>query len=341
VFEGQYNTRIFDLKKKNLDFITPNYIPSFSSREDHFLKERINALLPQIPQQTILISAYDYYNLKTEGDITPQIIKASFKEKLLFLDSGGFEMQFSHGDEWSVDKYENVISELDPQFYVGYDRIPSYDNISNTKEVVRKSLEFLKEHNRDNGRVLLFHFSIKNIPIIEIDSIIELISAYNGLIDIIGFPEREIGANVIQSCRFVKILRERLDEKQIFKPIHIFGCSDPISIILFVLAGADIFDGVGWIKYAFDRVNLRNVERSHLPFFKCDCVACNEVNWTNVSSGEYEYRLLIHNLHSIEEFFYELRNEIINQKLEEIIQEKGLESIVNRIFDSGGNNAKT
>lgn len=341
MFEGEYNTRILNLEKKNLDFITPNYIPSFSSREDHHLKERINVILPKIPQQTILISAYDYYNLKKDGSITPQIIKASFKEKLLFLDSGGFEMQFSHVDEWSVDKYENVISELDPQFYVGYDIIPSYDKISNTKEVVWKSIEFLKNYKRDNGRVLLFHFSVKNIPITEIDSIIDLISANNEFIDIIGFPEREIGANIIQRCRFVKLLRERLDEKQIFKPFHIFGCSDPISIILFVLAGADIFDGVGWIKYAFDRINLRNVERSHLPFFKCDCLACNEVNWSSVSSGEYEYRLLIHNLHSIEEFFYELRDKIINQKLEKIIQEKGLESIVNRIFDSGGNNAKT
>jgi predicted RNA-binding protein len=301
----------------------------------------MNALLPQIPQQTILISAYDYYNLKKEGDITPQTIKESFKNKILFLDSGGFEIQFSHEDKWSVHKYKNVISELDPQFYVGYDRIPSYDKTSNTKEEVWKSLKFLKDYDRNNGRVLLFHFSTKNIPIEEMDSIIELISKHSGFIDIIGFPEREIGANIIQTCRFVKTLRERLDEKQIFKPIHIFGCSDPISITLFVLAGADIFDGVGWIKYAFDKANLRNVERSHLPLLKCDCIACNRVNWSKVSSGEYEYRLLIHNLYNIEEFLYELRNKIIYQKLEDTIQGSGLEQTINMIFESGEDNAQT
>ena len=333
MFEGEYNTRIFDLKKNSVDFITPNYIPSFSSRDDHYLKERIEILLPQIPQPTVLISAYDFYNLKLNGHITPDIIKGLFKNKLLFLDSGGFELQFSDGDNWSPDKYEHVISELNPQFYVGYDKIPPYDNISNTKEVILNSIEFLKSPNRDKGKVLLFHFSIKNTPIEEINKIVEIITENQELIDIIGLPEREIGANIIQSCLFVSLLRKRLDEKEIFKPIHIFGCSDPLSSILFVLAGADIFDGLGWIKYAFDKVNFRNVERSQLPFLNCDCIACNEVNWSKLSNAEYEYKLLIHNLYNIEDFFYELRNTIIEQRTEEMIQQTGLKDIVNKIFN--------
>ena len=335
MLDGEYNTRIFNLKRKSLNFITPNYIPSFSSRDDPYLKERINTLLPQIPQPTILISAYDFYNLEREGHITYEFIRESFKDKLLFLDSGGFELQFSNENTWNPDNYKQIISKLDPQFFVGYDRIPSYNKISNTKEVVYKSIQFLTKLNRNNGRVLLFHFSIQNFPIEEIETIVQIILDNNEHFDIIGFPEREIGANIIQSCCFVRMLRHYLDKKNIFKPIHIFGCSDPLSIILLVLSGADFFDGVGWIKYAFDNVNMRNVERYQLPFLKCSCIACDKVNWSKVSNGEYEHRLLIHNLHSIEDFFYELRDKIIHQKMGEMIQEKCLDEIVNIIFNSG------
>ncbi len=34
-------------------------------------------------------------------------------------------------------------------------------------------------------------------------------------------------------------------------PIHIFGCLDPISIWLFYLCGADVFDGLFWLRFAF------------------------------------------------------------------------------------------
>jgi hypothetical protein len=34
-------------------------------------------------------------------------------------------------------------------------------------------------------------------------------------------------------------------------PLHIFGCLDPLTIILYFLCGADIFDGLAWLKYTF------------------------------------------------------------------------------------------
>ena len=127
IFEGEFQSRILHTKDKGLDFITPDYIPSFSSRDDRYLKERINSLLDMIPQQTILISAYDYYNLKSKGYITSKFIENSFKEKLLFLDSGGYELQFSKRDDWSRAKYKSILGELNPNFFVGYGRIPSYE----------------------------------------------------------------------------------------------------------------------------------------------------------------------------------------------------------------------
>jgi len=282
--------------------------------------------LPQIPQQTILVSAYDYFLLKQQKEIDAVFIKKCFKDKFLFLDSGGYELQFSEDKKWNPATYAEVLNELNPDFYVGYDRIPSYSKISNTKEDIKISCEFLGRSNSNKERVLLFHFSLKNTPIDEIDTVIQIIQDNQHIIDVIGFPERELGPNIIQACIFIKRLRHKLDENKIFKPIHIFGCSDPKSIILFVLSGADLFDGLGWIKYAFSKEKYENIERTQLPFLKCHCEACEGMNWSTISSSEYEYRLLLHNLLSIEDFFCEIKDAIIRGKLNKILQKSGLQA---------------
>jgi hypothetical protein len=226
-----------------------------------------------------------------------------------------------------------VLTELDPQFFVGYDRIPSYSEISNTRHEIKKSCDFLKQNNSKNERVLLFHFSLKNTPLKEIDTVVEIILANQKTIDVIGFPEREIGPNILQACLFIKKLRQKLDENKIFKPIHIFGCSDPKSIILFVLSGADLFDGLGWIKYAFYRDRYENAERTQLPFLKCHCEACEGVDWSNITNPEYEYCLLLHNLFTIDEFFIEIREAIIQGKIIQLLQKAELWTISKQIFE--------
>jgi hypothetical protein len=34
-------------------------------------------------------------------------------------------------------------------------------------------------------------------------------------------------------------------------PIHVFGSLDPVSVCLYFLAGAEIFDGLTWLRYAY------------------------------------------------------------------------------------------
>lgn len=224
-----------------------------------------------------------------------------------------------------------MLSELNPEFFVGYDRIPSYSEISNTREDIKISCDFLGRYDSHKERVLLFHFSLKNTPITEIDTVVQIIQENHQTIDVIGFPERELGPNIIQACRFIKKLRYKLDENNIYKPIHIFGCSDPKSIILFVLSGADLFDGLGWIKYAFCREKCENIERTQLPFLSCNCEACEDIDWSSISNSEYEYHLLLHNLFSIDEFFCEIRDAILKRNFTSLLQRSNLLNISRRI----------
>jgi hypothetical protein len=42
-----------------------------------------------------------------------------------------------------------------------------------------------------------------------------------------------------------------MDEAEIKAPIHIFGSLDPITSVLYFIAGAEIFDGLTWVRYSY------------------------------------------------------------------------------------------
>jgi hypothetical protein len=46
-------------------------------------------------------------------------------------------------------------------------------------------------------------------------------------------------------------LRMALDQLGIGAPIQVFGALDPISSPLYFLAGAEIFDGLTWLRFAY------------------------------------------------------------------------------------------
>lgn len=69
--------------------------------------------------------------------------------------------------------------------------------------------------------------------------------------DIIGVTEKELGADLLDRLKRVALLRAGLDRSGIAAPIHVWGGLDPMLTPLYFFAGAEIFDGVSWLRYAF------------------------------------------------------------------------------------------
>lgn len=69
--------------------------------------------------------------------------------------------------------------------------------------------------------------------------------------DILGFTEKELGNSIITRLNNVYRIRTALIKRNYNNPIHIFGCIDPSSAWLFFILGADIFDGLSWLRYRF------------------------------------------------------------------------------------------
>ena len=68
---------------------------------------------------------------------------------------------------------------------------------------------------------------------------------------VIGITAREIGNSFLNRCRSVVMLRDLLNQAGLDTPIHIFGAINPYEILTYFLCGADIFDGLNWLRLSF------------------------------------------------------------------------------------------
>ena len=72
-----------------------------------------------------------------------------------------------------------------------------------------------------------------------------------GQFDILGITAREAGDSLIQRCRTVVMLRDALDDAGLNIPIHVFGAITPQEILTYFFCGADVFDGLNWLRLSF------------------------------------------------------------------------------------------
>jgi len=67
----------------------------------------------------------------------------------------------------------------------------------------------------------------------------------------LGVTENELGKDLIDRLTNLAKLRVAMDREQVNIPIHVWGGLDPIFSPLYFFAGAEIFDGVSWLRYAY------------------------------------------------------------------------------------------
>ena len=86
---------------------------------------------------------------------------------------------------------------------------------------------------------------------IDIGQILQNIEALHGF-DILGVTEKELGATVLTRMKNITHLRLEMEKRGLEIPIQIFGGLDPIMSPLYYLSGADIFDGLSWLRYSYE-----------------------------------------------------------------------------------------
>lgn len=258
----QARTSTLNHKASGLQLETPLLVPAFSSK-GFAIKDgvsEIRAILSVTEQwltSSYLISAYDI----TYGHI-PAARDLAIKPEFIILDSGGYEVARDHDmsatrvsetptSVWTADMLGAVLESWPtemPAIFVSYDH-PGERKV--VEEQIRGAKSLFKGH---SGQLHCFLLKPESQTQETLrDALRALKSHAEDLraFDIIGITEKELAGSTIDRMVQIARLRQMLDDAAVDAPIHVFGALDPMTACLYFLAGAEIFDGLTWLRYAF------------------------------------------------------------------------------------------
>ena len=232
---------------------SPLIVPSFSSKGFPNIRAMMGTLSEYITESS-LVSLYDIHY----GNINK---KNNFAD-LLFIDSGGYEASVDSDlsdakkfsgkpNSWPHKVYLSALKKLrfppeTAHVIVNYDNPRS--RLTYRKQVNRALSDFSSLSGREFISEIVFKPE-KGRQVLDVSKIIGQLDRIVD-IDIVGFTEKELGVSTLDRMYSVCKLRNAMSDENIQKPIHVFGALDPISVPLYFISGADIFDGLTWLRYA-------------------------------------------------------------------------------------------
>jgi|GEM_PF-990143 len=259
---------------------TPLLVPSFSSKGFGFAKRRwqkrqhlvSNVVLDlhefaQTPCHCVLISAYDLHFQHFSGatGLRGGPLDWLQKARLVVLDSGGYELAsdfdtsepksptYQPRDGYGRKQYVKILEAVrdDPEhrsFIVSnFDWDAKKRPLATQIESARRLYQVVPDQ--------LHGFIIKpwekNQTELDPQALSRKDLKNMAGFHIIGVTEKELGANHLDRLRKIAQLRFALDAADIEAPIHVWGGLDPILTPLYFFAGAEVFDGISWLRYAY------------------------------------------------------------------------------------------
>jgi len=206
-------------------------------------------------KESLLISAYDI-----KHGFIPKPDRYFRDKVLVFIDSGGYELspywdstevkQGSHNSLVFTEKnYRKVLKSL-PEHITFI--VANYDWGTKKKSIASqiRAAQDLFVHYEDRRFLTTFIIKPGQPKYLEINDVLphlDKLRAFN----CIGVVEKELGENLLERLKTVAQLRTAMSQKGLDLPIHVWGGLDPITTPLYFFAGADIFDGVSWLRYAY------------------------------------------------------------------------------------------
>ena len=285
----------------------PIFIPSITSIKNFHNYFELVTIVLESNITAFMLSALDIaYYFKNEFERVEKIMKKKkANEKIMFLDSGGFEKYNIpyYREHWEIKDLIRIAEKINPQIIVAFDIISNLNKNNHLKDLYlfKNTLE-LAEGNinvKKKFEVIIHSFNIE-----KIFSILQELMEYNEFIYAIGIPERNLGESIrirlINLKQISNFIKNSLNWHSVH--LHLFGCSDPSNMIDYSKKGVDIFDGVHWQDLIVNPFNECFLDYSNLLKINCKCRYC------------LEYKKLINENHNNEEKYYNFY--AINHNLE-------------------------
>lgn len=261
---------------------TPLVIPSFSSRATPHvpLRELASDALPSIVGP-VLVSAYDVAHEPHLNGYDYAADLMSAEPAMILMDSGGYEalwnlkatraklIEAEDAREWTREHHFEVLdgwSGAVPTIAVTFD-IPE-QGPGSIEQQIAAGMALADRYPAMGVELLLKPPEPHERPYLVAQDLAPYAGSL-GRFAMIGVTEDEIGAAMGERLKFLSELRSLLNDADLDTPVHVFGGLDPVMTPLYFLAGADVFDGLSWLRYAYDdgrSVYAKSVVASEFPW---------------------------------------------------------------------------
>jgi hypothetical protein len=298
----------------------PIYFPSISTVKTGKTKPLAYFRILQALSPHFLVSAYDIYNSK-DKDIFIQELKENKEQKkaIIILDSGNYERFWLKDKGWTQTKFNSIVKENICEHAFCFDKL-NPGKMESDNEWLKKSIA--KSQNMTSASSI--------IPIVHSakpESFPEIVLALHKKINFstIAIPERELGDGIVQRTETITKLRKALSVLDRYIYIHVLGTGNPLTLLLFSLAGADTFDGLEWCQTVVDVKTSLLYHFQQRELIMDDCFFCN--------NGEFDYNLktFAHNLQFFNSWMLRVQEAINMKTCEELLKQYFSESIINQL----------
>lgn len=231
-----------------LGVATPLLVPSFSSRGFSDIGDLFNEVVSDL-RRSCLLSAFDL----ASGALETELSKAA---DIVLVDSGVYETK-AHAvaadghtsvpaaTAWTRDMYRAFLPTLPKHANV---LVVSFDNYSSLQEQLARAAEDFALC-PSAARDFLMKPSERECRIVP-EEVLGAVVTLQG-VDVLGVTEKELGDSLLQRCFTLIRLRQSLTTAGISIPVHVFGAITPGPVLAYFMCGADIFDGLNWLRYVY------------------------------------------------------------------------------------------
>jgi hypothetical protein len=245
---------------------TPLLVPSFSSRGFPQVAGLYRNLRHDL-YGVCLVSAFDV----STGQLDVELADVA---DLVLLDSGVYETKpiavaadgydpAPSASAWVRNSYRDYLRAVEPNANVLAVSFDHYGPIEQQIELAREDFTYAPSAAAD---FLLKPTSTE--ALLEARSIADRAGALSRF-QVLGVTERELGDSLLDRCRTLIALRDALTETGAGIPIHVFGTITPGAVLSYFFCGADIFDGLNWLRFVYDGPELRPISEAALDDGEC------------------------------------------------------------------------
>ncbi|MCJ7516230.1 MAG: hypothetical protein MUO89_09790 [Dehalococcoidia bacterium] len=291
----------------------PCFFPSISSVKTNLKVLEYLEVLKSVDHPLFLISAYDLHNLGNKRDLTQikKILEDSVTNgKAVILDSGNYESFWWKDKTWERENFWSYLRSYDYGVAFHFDKRQQKMRPRSAKSIVDEIEKCVIKDQEQAYKGTI-------IPIVHAPSglLVEISSGIAEKLNpiMIAIPERELGDGIFARSETVINIRKELNRRDTYYPIHLLGTGNPLSMLIYVICGADSFDGLEWCQTVVDYDTALLYHFQQREFF------CLQTNF-NSTSIPYTQATLVHNLLFYRKWMQEIQNSLKNGQIINLAQ---------------------